>query len=182
MEALFLFFQEHFDTRTIIALIALLIAVHQGYASRKHNKLSVQPYLCDHLDLNSQDKTIHFKIINKGLGTAKISSFKYLWDKQVINSTTLEQKIKIMVGEDVIFTIHSMGKGHALSKDEEVSIIFIKIPSQNHEQCNAKEKYDAIQSNLLKSLRLTINYKSIYEQKFKYYTEPTSFSPTKLTL
>ena len=176
MEALFLFLQEHFDVRAIIALIALLIAVQQGCASRKHNKLSVQPYLCDHLDLNSQDKTIQFRIINKGQGTAKISSFNYLWDKQVINPTNLEQKIKSIAGEEVISTIHSMGKGHALSKDEEVPTIYIKIPSQNHDQCDAKEKYDSIQSKLLLSLRLAIDYESIYKQKFQYKTEPTSFS------
>lgn len=177
MEAILLLLQEHLDARTIIALIALFAAIQQGYAGRKHNKLSVLPYLCDHLDRGWHDNSFCFKVINKGLGTAKISSFTYLWDEQPISSTNLEQKIRNVTGDGIRLNIKSMGAGHAIAKDEEVTIVYIQVPPKGHDQCDSTERYNAIQEQLLKNCRLSINYESLYQQKSQYVTKLTAFSP-----
>lgn len=180
METIFILMQEHLDVRAIIALLALFVVIQQGYSSRKHNKLSVLPYLCDHLDRRQHDRYICFKVINKGLGTAKISSFTYLWDEIPISSTNLEKKIRSVAGKGLRLNIVSMGIGHAISKDEEVSMVSIQIPPEGYDQDGSEDRYNAIQKVILNSCRLSIHYESLYQQKSEYITKLTSFDPEEL--
>ena len=179
METILLLIQEHFDSRSIIALLALLAVIQQSYASRKHNKLSVLPYLCDHLDRRQHDRYICFKVINKGLGTAKISSFTYLWDEKKISSINLEEKIRSVAGKGIRLSISTMGVGHAISKDEEVRMVSIQIPPKGHDQDDSENRYNAVQKVILKSCRLSICYESLYQQKSQYVTKLTAFEPEK---
>lgn len=57
----------------IVALCALIVSVHEGRATREHDRLSVKPYL--EIDFDYTDKGAGFLLLNEGLGPAVIRSF-----------------------------------------------------------------------------------------------------------
>jgi hypothetical protein len=64
----------------IIAFSALGLAVWQGYIARRHNKLSVRPYLTFSSTFLDEEPHFTVDIKNNGLGTAIITDYKVLID------------------------------------------------------------------------------------------------------
>lgn len=56
----------------VIALCALGVSIWQGWVTRQHARLSVQPYLSIRKKINEERKHGALEIINSGLGTATI--------------------------------------------------------------------------------------------------------------
>jgi len=66
----------------IIALVALFVAVWQGYLMRKHNRLSLRPHLTFLHKLSDQDPRFFLEIQNNGVGPAEIRQFRVFLDSK----------------------------------------------------------------------------------------------------
>ena len=64
----------------VIAFSALGLAVWQGYIARRHNKLSVRPYLAFSSTFLDEEPHFTVDIKNNGLGTAIITDYKVILD------------------------------------------------------------------------------------------------------
>lgn len=67
----------------IIALIALFVAIDQGYQTRKHNKLSVQPVVGIVFEYTAQGGA-GWNYKNSGLGPAIIKDFEVKVDAEIV--------------------------------------------------------------------------------------------------
>ena len=64
----------------LIAVAALMVAVHEGYALRKHNRLSVVPDLDTVTYYDRKPSKTRFVLRNHGLGPARIVRLEIFWD------------------------------------------------------------------------------------------------------
>jgi len=143
-----------------IALSALLITVIQTHLTRKHNKLSIRPVLCDWV--HTTDNRITFWIMNKGLGTADISAFNfYIYDKKA-TLEEFQQDVNEQVKQNsIIVDTAGMSANSYLAKDEKVTVLDVTF-----------QKDINIDDSFIKHLddryKITIKYKSLYGDCFNY--------------
>jgi hypothetical protein len=76
------------NAANVIAVCALSATFWQAYISRRHNRLSVVPYLTTWEEVI--EGYIVFKIMNYGVGPARIKSFNIFVDDQKITGEKLE--------------------------------------------------------------------------------------------
>ncbi|MGV3582153.1 MAG: hypothetical protein ACO1N8_07580 [Methylophilus sp.] len=152
------------NATNVIALSALVATFWQAYITRKHNKLSVKPYLTT-WTTTSSDGYIIVKIINNGTGPAHIKSFNIFADNQKMIGESLEPHIKCL---NLIFPEYQFiwygsyfGIDYMMPATEQKDLIAIKftgekVPNRNEIDHRAKR------------VKIVIDYESIYEEKFKY--------------
>src|SRR5258708_33930476 len=77
------------NAQQIIALMALFVAVWAGYASRRHNRLSVRPELMQYMEATENDLMFTLGVKNCGLGPARILEFGLTYQSRSIGSNSL---------------------------------------------------------------------------------------------
>lgn len=143
----------------IIATCALVSTIWNARAARKHDKLSVMPYLTKEYLI--EDGYFYFKLSNLGLGPAIIKSFDLSFDgKHYVNSNALVRILELLFRDYEKFeregTMWGVGSVIPANKSEvllEVKFSGTKKPSEK--EINLR----------LKKLSLVINCESIYKEK-----------------
>jgi hypothetical protein len=159
---------------TVIALLALLMTLITTYYSRQHNKLSVKPLLCDGSNINSEAFTFNYFIHNKGLGTAKVIRFQYLWNGECISATNLKKLISAKITEWDSLSIVNIGESFAIAKDESIKLIVIELGKAFSKSDNPEERLHDILSWLINSCRIKIEIESMYGKKDSFTTSMSS--------
>mgnify|MGYP000754828852 CR=1 FL=1 len=141
----------------VIAICALGLTIWQGWMTREHNRLSVQPAICSwaHQDENNA----HYWIQNKGHGTAKISSFDFYVKGKKATTEELRQVIRQRIknyGDNEIH-IGIFESNSYFEKGEKVDLI--KITTTNNE--TKPVPFEAI----LDDCQLIVKYRSLYGGK-----------------
>lgn len=152
------------NTSNVIALCALAATFWQAYISRKHNKLSVKPYLTTWTEATS-DGYIIVKIINNGTGPAHIKSFKIFADNQKMVGENLEphEKCLKLIFPEYQFSWYGsyLGIDYMIPATEHKDLIAVKFTG---EKVPTRSEID----HRAKRVKIEIDYESIYEEKFKY--------------
>lgn len=152
------------NAQNVIALSALGATFWQAHISRKHNKLSVKPYLTT-WTATSSDGYIIVKIINNGTGPAHIKSFKIYADNQKMVGENFEPHDKCLklIFPDYEFVWYGsyLGVDYIMPVTEEKDLIAVKFTG---ERVPPRSEID----HRAKRVRIVIDYESIYEEKFKY--------------
>lgn len=169
---------ELVDPRSIVALLALFVAIWSITSSRKHNKLTVRPYLYESIESDSVNFKCGFYIINKGLGPALIKSTKYYLDGIEVDFKKLPYIIEKLPSEFGI-NINKLSAGTAISKDEKVPVVEIKWDSLKYDLPSDKETKKRIANNvkgfsIQLSIRLgvVVEWESSYGEKDKLDSHP----------
>lgn len=99
----------------IIALCALLFTAWQVPVQRKHNKLSMKPYLFCHTHTNEYDNALVWKaeVINNGIGPAFITKFKIYYKGEPMSINDALKNVLVNVEYKILHT-HELGDGAAL--------------------------------------------------------------------
>lgn len=157
-----------------LAFTAVVFTIKQSKASIEHNRLSVRPVICDNFD-NLND-TVIYSITNKGLGTAKVSEFRFIFYGKEFNYEEFEIEFKKKYGKYIDpaspFTIASQGDNSYIAKDEKIIILqfsFTKTVSLT-EQNKIKTLKD-IEENHSLEFRYSSLYNTKSEHEFKFKTK-----------
>lgn len=156
------------DINLLVQLITIktaLIAIGLTYwtirTQQKHNKLSVAPRLCDWL--HTQDNSVHYDIINKGLGTAKVGKFTFLVDGQEMCWSEFDKDIRHYFKQE-LNDAHQHTSGLSsdsyIAKDERIRVLELHFLP--------KLKLSHILERLNKRYQLKVEYYSLYEEPFTY--------------
>lgn len=155
------------NATNVIALSALAATFWQASISRKHNKLSVKPYLTT-WNTTTPDGYAVVKIINNGVGPAHIKSFSIYVDGQKMTGEALEPHGKCLniIFADYPFSWYGayLGVDYMMSSNEQKDLIAIKFTGE-------KLPSDLEIEHRSKRARIVIDYESIYEEKFIYDSE-----------
>ena len=76
-----------------IACMALFVAVWQGYATRKHNRLSIKPIL--HTSLDFSEGKVSLRVKNCGVGPAIIKTIQVNFHNELFDGSKIEWALKI---------------------------------------------------------------------------------------
>tara|TARA_B100001059_G_C17812631_1_gene573206 strand:- start:645 stop:1202 length:558 start_codon:yes stop_codon:yes gene_type:complete len=150
-----------------VALTAVVFTIKQSKASIKHNRLSVRPVICHNFD-NPND-TLIYSITNKGLGTARVSEFRFIFHDQILNYEEFESEFRKKYDSfiDAVNTFHiaSQTNNSYIAKDEKIIILqfsFTKTLSLT------EQKKIQIIKDLEKHCSLEFEYSSLYNTKPKH--------------
>lgn len=72
------------NSATVIALSALFVSLYEAYRGRRHDRLSVRPWLCVYKK-KDKDKETGLRLVNNGIGPAIINSFNVYLDNQLVS-------------------------------------------------------------------------------------------------
>jgi hypothetical protein len=147
-------------TSTVIALVALAIAIWQGYVMRKHNKLSVRPLL--RLDRVSIGKTQSISLINSGIGPAIINKFDVLVDDIVLQGqgmTRMNEALRTLGIIDIRYSSYELFSEEAFAVGETQALIQIIHPDITADQI---KRIVAV----LPRLKFSFKYVSIYGDEY----------------
>ena len=150
----------------VISICALLLTVYQAWATRKHNRLSVQPRLATQLQIEhdvTEERVIRViaTLSNSGLGPAIIKSFEILVNDKpyVINEhSEIESLVARNVsGHIVELRTGFLRKNHTFSKDATTELLNLNI--RNATESTSEE---------MKMFHIRVNYESAYGESFSY--------------
>lgn len=151
----------------IVAICALAVAAYQSSATRRHNRLSVQPHVVVFANRSNENGQGRFSVVlrNSGLGPAIIERYFALLDKEPLSlrdSSIVSTTVATVIGRPAPHLgFHRLIRGDAIAKDQEVNLFSVGFA------CSTPQDYQAVMKSL-ERLSLVIEYASIYGEKFKY--------------
>lgn len=160
----------HVYINTVIALIALGLAIYEGWSNRKHNKLSVKPKIDAAISFLFKDGEFIFSIINNGLGPAIITSVKiFVGTDEVDSNLSLNNRFKkaiqlVAPGLMGHGRLSSIDIGFSITANREHKFADLACDFQNY-VIKSKTTEAELKNNLDK-ITYHIEYESIYGEKF----------------
>ncbi len=152
----------------VIAVCALGISIWQGYLTRKHNRLTVNPYAVIQVDLSAQSEQVGVQIRNQGVGPMIINSIGIRRENDYIDfkNMSITKDFLDLQGGDFVFRINTGSV--SILPNEETWII-----STTKHQSN-KDLISRLKAALNNST-IEITYKSIYGEKYNCSFHVPSF-------
>lgn len=146
----------------IIAALAFFLTFYSIRIQKKHNEISVRPFL----NIDTNDEPISFTIVNRGLGPAIINSFEIMFNKKIktiSNTKDLADVLNEVWGDDPKnFTINSkIPAGKAVLNVGECFQLFAIVPNSP----NQKEITNIVKN--ISEMLIIINYECFYGNKDK---------------
>jgi len=148
---------------TFIALCALSVSIWQCIETRRHNKLSVRPYLSIRVMISKQAPYMGIQIENNGIGPAIIKKCILFIDKTPFVIDTNEAFVKVFTDAQIFdkkISFLTLMDGTVIKEGQSVS--FISYPEENQTDDGMKKFKER-----LSHLRIKIIYESIYKEKFE---------------
>lgn len=133
----------------LIAILALSTSLYESYEFRKHNRLSLRPYLDQTVYVQGQEY-YKLSVQNEGLGPAIIEEFTILANTKIVsnwNSALAE------IGVHKFSALSTLKKGNIISAGESITLV----------------KIDTLLSKY--NLKFIIKYSSVYEERFNLEKE-----------
>lgn len=169
---------ELVEPRSIVALLALFVAIWSITSSRKHNKLTVRPHLYESMREESVNLKCGFYLVNKGLGPALITSTIYYLDGIAVEFRELINIVEKLPSEFGIH-INKLSPGSAISKDEVWPIIEIKwdnlkydLPSSKETRTRIADDVKIFSNQISRRLGIEVEWESSYGERGKIHSHP----------
>jgi len=143
-----------------IALVALAVAIWQGFLLRRHNRLSISPKLGFKLDISKEEPEYGLLLRNNGVGPAIIEKFQLYVDGKLIEDDGhggWKNAFKAL--EIPMLEYGWWDKGQVMASEERLLLLGI----MKH---NLKDKRIADFRESFNRMNIVIEYSSVYEEKF----------------
>lgn len=127
-----------------IAILALVVSIYEGYEIRKHNRMSLRPYIDSSVFMH-EDKLFRLTITNEGLGPAIVQEFSVFANGKKVESWNDAMS---EVGMKKFSRLGNLKKGEIIAEGE--SVVLVQIDT-------LMEKY---------GLKYILKYNSIYDERF----------------
>ena len=144
----------------IIAGLALLLTVWQGWQTRKHNRLSVKPLLKITSDGSKPHRVqwLELKIINQGLGPAIIKNFILQFDGKELTRNNYRSHLR-KLNEKL------EGRGNEVLKMGFLISDSVLKMGESNLLLNIKYDSEIYNMDSLKKIDILVEYYSIYKDK-----------------
>ncbi len=149
-----------------ISVFALLLTMHQAWATRKHNRLCVQPILTTHLRIEhdaagGKITRVIATLSNCGLGPAIVKSFEILVNNKPFVVSHADEILSLVAQNVTAHIVQSsagvLRKNHIFSKDTIIELLNLEI-------WNATP-FHLEEINLF---HVRVTYESAYGESFSY--------------
>jgi hypothetical protein len=150
----------------VTASAALGLSIYMGYQTRRHNRLSVRPFLDDSLRISPAHTRISLSITNRGLGPAIVKRWTLLVDGQpyqklgITDWATLTEYLKLT---DKVTYGYFMPH-NIIAKDQTEELVGTETGAYSAERAR-------LYRNAFRRLTITLEYESFYGDYFTYRFE-----------
>ena len=149
----------------IVALCALWLTISESRERRKHNRLSVKPYLTTWTTSEPESGHYLFDVVNNGIGPALIKSFQIYVDGIVVEGVgpkMIDNTLKKLFPNAGYTAKQSyLAPGYMMPANEKRPLVDVVSKRQG---VPSPQDVEAAQ----KRIRLVIDYQSIYQDKYRY--------------
>lgn len=161
----------------VIAIIAVIATIWQAIITRKHNRLSVRPWLMteanEQMHAQSGALIISLGLVNNGTGPAVIKDFILLYKGAEVsrnNRTTFEAALQILDDSKILKELGTRARATdyfwaapkgIIAEKEKNNIISVQIPTKPETKLQAT-KIEV--QKILSAFDIVIRYQSIYEE------------------
>lgn len=164
------YLQSNWTFSGVAAVCAGIVTLYEIHATRKHNRLSVKPFLTDHTHTDRTDNGVveKFELTNNGLGPALIKKFEIIKDGQPLqykDEDDLQAQIQKFLPAGNITHIKIFTDLSAIAANENNIILQISVPNGDISKCKKLQ-------DLAPQLSLRIEYESMYGEKLVYCSRP----------
>lgn len=152
----------------VTAVMAVIIAIWNGYVSRQNARYSVEPALSIWADYpDSDNHTCEVLLSNKGFGPAIIESFAVFRDGKLVGGPMFQKVTNAIRGTfsgylDQIESVSSLERGHAMGSGDEVIIARFTV-SPGLTRCGV----DGV-AQFMSRLSLVVRYRDIYHRRWAF--------------
>lgn len=149
----------------LIACIALIATYRQSRKIDIHNRLMVTPSLNDDTHVDIENNTYEYKISNKGIGPAIITSATiYIDGKEFLTEDALVDAIEmILVDTNLEYEHQSIALGAYISPNETIEVMTVKTDKINTPM--------VVRVKTRQRAPIVLNYKSIYGDTYTFDSE-----------
>ncbi len=156
-----------------IALVALFLSMWQAYQYRKHNQLSVRPFIQLISEMAGGEPANGILVNNAGFGPAIIKDFRIYVDGQLINDDDNNcgwtNAVRLLHLKRSPVEHFCLAKGGFIKSGETYPLLSIKKEKITSDNFHALK-------NAISRLRFCIEYKSLYDEEFGAPCEDTNKS------
>ena len=151
------FLGEH--AAEIIALCALGLTIYQAIVARRHNVLSVQPYITEfnHRETSPGRGLLAFRLMNHGVGPAFITGFKILLDGKPVKDVD-EALAEVLEDKKYNHSITRLGEGYAMPAGEAKDVLILEM------RLGPDDSLDEIEKRLDR-FDVVVDYQSAYKKR-----------------
>ena len=157
----------------VVSLCALILTFYQAWASRRHNRLSVRPYIVSRWNKRKENEGtfLSYELINVGLGPAIVKEFTVTvpgFQRQNRSIPLIEELVAhVLVPGKIRYHLKKQSfptAGYCIVAHETylVGEVFLPTPSSNDEQHA---------DSILQSIDLRLRYASFYGEVFRFPEE-----------
>lgn len=151
----------------IVSLLAFGLTLWEARTTRKHNRLSVRPYVVSRQKKgrSKEGVSISYEFINSGLGPALIEELKVNLERKKIEADDpVEEMLKRCLARKLPYVLKSSSvpsPGYCLKPGEEYLFAEVFFPGLTPEQ-------EVALGELLRPAGLVLRYASFYGEKFVF--------------
>lgn len=136
----------------IVAVFALFVTIWDSYQSRKHNRLSVKPFLGIGVDIHEK---VEFTLSNQGIGPAVIKEFSVYFDGKLLSKNPRADIYRdLLEGSIGKYKFHIPFEGACIKEGAEKSLLRVDYD-------DPKKNKQSIE-NFSNKLAFKVVYTSIY--------------------
>ena len=151
----------------VIASAALTVSIMQGFAQRKHDRLSLKPALRLDKYFSKNDKLLGIHLRTAGTGPALVTRFVLYVDGRPVSKEPVDiwenaEKALNLFGRNLPLSEFYYEPGDSIPIDETTYIIGIE--DEAYQKLSDSDK-DLV-NNAIKRIKIEIEYTSVYEEPF----------------
>ncbi len=148
-----------------IAVVALSFSIWQGMQNRKHNRLSMYPYLVIEgiRDRNNNEAIVGFTIKNEGIGLAFIKEFVLYYNGKEISRNNGDNYRKFLFGDIV------KSEGYKPTKTSHLGFDTLMKVGEERTLWLAEYNPEETDGSIISRLDFYIKYHSIYGKQDKTF-------------
>jgi hypothetical protein len=148
----------------IIALASLYVAIQNTRLARKHNRLSVRPFLSIYRK-EFRNQPIEYIVENRGIGPAIVKYFCVLVDG---NEVLAQDGNCIYAAMDILEINRDDVGGHLFSSNEVLKagqdVVVLRLPKSGDNESLQKDLLGK-----LSRMKFRILYESMYDEQYEFY-------------
>lgn len=151
----------------VLPVFALTVSYIQWRTSRRHNRLSVKPYITDQLEIDRTTLKFQVSIVNAGLGPAILDSFTVLENESPLTAKEFGERVGYKLSDKFNISQHYAAKSAAVKKDESKVILSVECNCDPEDQRN-RQLFHAFVNWAQYDLRIHAKYQSAYGEKLEF--------------
>ncbi|KHT61018.1 hypothetical protein RJ44_01995 [Alteromonas macleodii] len=157
----------------LTAALTFLVAWRQHTWNKKHHLVSIRPFICDFFRIDLSTLELTLTLSNKGLGPAQLVNYEFEWDGKKVDKGFVDEFLADSFTSDFRLYLVDLSGVSAMSPNENQILLSVSYANVNKFTEQDSKTYIEVCGQLVKNLRIQVDYKSLHGNDiYTYKTKP----------